>query len=123
MCSRPGLLPCIFSHCRFPKNSRYYPTNLSTACPRFWLHFLNHLFFILPSISPDILSPPFRSHIHQLQCLLGGTTVSYSPSLSNLSSSLSYNHAFRVSSTRKALPTNPCAFPFIYLKNQFTVSF
>jgi len=25
--------------------------NLNTACLRFWLHFLNHLFFIVPSIS------------------------------------------------------------------------
>jgi len=71
----------------------------------------------------EILSPPLHSHIHQLQYLLGGTTVSYSPSHSNLSSSLSYNHAFRVSSTRKALPTNPCFFPSIYLEKQFTVSF
>jgi len=72
---------------------------------------------------PEILSPPFHSHIHQLQYLLGGTTVSYSPSLSNLSSSPSYNHTFRVSSTRKALPTNPCSFPFIYLKKKNSLLF
>jgi hypothetical protein len=55
--------------------------------------------------------------------VLGGTTFSYSPSLSNLSSSLFYNHASRVSSTRKALPTNPCSFPFIYLKNSLLFIF
>ena len=73
----------------------------------------------------EILSPPFHLHIHQSQHLLGGTTISYSPSLSNLSSSRSYNHASWVSSTRKALPTNSCcSFPFIYLKKKlFTVSF
>jgi hypothetical protein len=98
-------------------------------------HFKHSLPMILASFSkPSVLhsplhfsaiqSPPFHLHIHQSQHLLGGTTVFYSPSLSNLSSSLSYNHAYRVSSTRKALPTNPCSsFPFVYLKKQFTVSF
>lgn len=73
---------------------------------------------------PEIQSPPFHLHIHQSQHLLGGNTVCYSPSLSNLSSSLSYDHAYRVSSTSTALPTNPCSsFPFIYLKNSLLLLF
>lgn len=89
-------------------------------------HFKHSLLMFLASFSePSVLhsplhfsaipSPPFHLHIHQPQHLLGGTTTFYSPSLSNLSSSLSYNHAHQVSSTRKVLPTNPCSsFPFIY---------
>jgi len=122
MDSRPGFLPCIFSTLQVCLELLLLSHNLSTACQRFWLHFLNHLFFILPSISAEILSPPFHLHIRQSQHLLGGNTVCYSSSLSNLSSSLSYNHAYRVTSTRKALPTNPTTFPTIYLEKLFNVS-
>jgi hypothetical protein len=117
MCSRSGLLPCNF----------FYHTTSFLGTPAAIPHLKHSLPTILASFSKpsvilsplhfsEILSPPFHLRIHQSQHMLGGTTVSYSPSLSNLSSSLCHNHASRVSSTRKAPPTNPCSFHFYLFK-------